>query len=68
MTLARVARFFLVQKNPNGEKYTKWTQTIPNSHKLYPMTGKYSKRSYNTYNNSFHSKALQILPKLEFLA
>jgi hypothetical protein len=62
-----VARFFLVQTYQNGEKYTKWRQTIPNDHKIYQMAVNYSKRSLNRYTNIFHSKALQNLPKLGFL-
>jgi hypothetical protein len=30
---------------PNWEKYDKWPQTIPNGHKLYQMSIKYSKWS-----------------------
>jgi hypothetical protein len=33
---------FLGPKIPNGKKYTKRLQTIPNGHKLYEMAVKYS--------------------------
>jgi hypothetical protein len=38
---------FTWSKHIKREKYTKWTQPIPNSHKLYQMTEKYSKWAYN---------------------
>jgi hypothetical protein len=36
---------FFGPNTPKWEKYTKWPQTIPNSHKLCQMAVKYSKRS-----------------------
>jgi hypothetical protein len=48
--LCRVARFFMVQYNTKTGKYTKWTQNIPNEHKIhipnehkiYQMSTKYT--------------------------
>jgi hypothetical protein len=36
----RVARFSLVSKYQNGEKYTKLPQNIPNGHIIFPMVVK----------------------------
>jgi hypothetical protein len=30
-------QIFLDTKYQNGEKYTKWPQNIPNSHKIFPV-------------------------------
>jgi hypothetical protein len=52
----RVARRFLVTKNKNWKntpktiKYTKWTQNIPNGHKIYQMDIKYTKWTQNIPN------------------
>jgi hypothetical protein len=40
---ARIARFFLVQRTKTGEN-------IPNNHKIYHMTTKYTKWLYNRPN------------------
>jgi hypothetical protein len=61
----RVARFFFTQytktekKIPNYHNFTKMSKNIPNDRKIFRMTIKYT--------SIFHSKALQNLPKLEFL-
>jgi hypothetical protein len=62
----RVARFFLLQTYRIGENIPKDHKlcisvghTLPNGLKIFKMVIK--------YNNIFHSKALQILPKLGFL-
>jgi hypothetical protein len=38
-------QIFLDPNIPKWEKYTKWTQTKPNGHKLYQMAITYSRRS-----------------------
>jgi hypothetical protein len=43
-------------------KYTKWTQNIPNDHKIYQMTTNYTKWPQNIHTNIFHSTAIQIIP------
>jgi hypothetical protein len=61
----RVARFFLTQYTktvktiPNYHNITKWTQSIPNSRKMFQMTIECT--------NIFHSRPLQNLPKFRFL-
>jgi hypothetical protein len=67
MTLRRVARFFLVGATyQNGGKYTKWPQNIPNGHKIYHMTTKYTKCTKNlsprTVLSSRHKTKGQICP------
>jgi hypothetical protein len=62
---SRVARFFSVQT------YQSW-KNIPNDHKLYQTAINYTKwpkifQRVIKFKNIFHSKALQILPKLGFL-
>jgi hypothetical protein len=42
LTLGQGCQIFLGPNIPNWEKYSKWTQTIPNGHKLYQMALKYS--------------------------
>jgi hypothetical protein len=60
-----VARFFLGQNTkmgkivPNDHKMTTWPYDIPNGRTIFQMAKK--------YNNDFHSKALQNIPKLGFL-
>jgi hypothetical protein len=57
---ARVARFFLVHVTKTGKNVgTKRTRNVPNGRKISQMCAKYI--------NIFQSKALQNLPKLEFL-
>jgi hypothetical protein len=64
--VSRVARFFLVHDTKTG-KYTKlcktqcfkWSQNIPNVHKMSQMAIKYI--------NIFLSDTLKIFPKLGFL-
>jgi hypothetical protein len=61
----RVTRFFFVQIYQNGKN-------IPIDHKLYQTAINYTKwpkifQMVIKYKNIFHSKALQILPKLGFL-
>jgi hypothetical protein len=57
----RVARFFFTlytktrEKIPNYHNITKWPLNIPNDHKIFQMTTKYT--------GIFHSKALQNLHK-----
>jgi hypothetical protein len=58
--IIRVARCFLVQTYQNGKN-------LPNDHKLYVPNGVKKFLMGITYDNIFHSKALQILPKLGFL-
>jgi hypothetical protein len=48
-----------VKNIPNDHKLYQKAKIIPNGCKIFQMVIK--------YNNSFHSKALQILPKLGFL-
>jgi hypothetical protein len=64
---------------PKRGKIHQITTTLPNCHKMYQMTEKYSKWPNNIpndhtifqmtiqYTSIFHSKALQNLPKLGFL-
>jgi hypothetical protein len=49
----------MVKKLPNYHNITKWPQNISHGRKIFQMTIKYT--------NIFNSKALQNLPKLEFL-
>jgi hypothetical protein len=61
----RVARFFLVYDTKTGKKYqmkthcSKWSQNIPNGHKIFLMAIKYI--------NIFQSETLKMIPKLGFL-
>jgi hypothetical protein len=52
-------QIFLGPNIPKRETYTKWPQTIPNGRKIFRMVTKYI--------DIFHSKALQILPKIGIL-
>jgi hypothetical protein len=59
-------QIFLGTKYPNGGKYTKWPQNIPNGHKIFPMAAKID-QTIIKYSKIFHYKTLQNLPKLGFL-
>jgi hypothetical protein len=47
---ARFCQIFHGETCQNGGKYTKWLQTIPNSHKLFQIAIKYTKLLLNIPN------------------
>jgi hypothetical protein len=66
-SLEQGCQICLGPNTPKREKHTKGLQTIPNGLKLDESNGLKIFQINIKYDNIFHSKALQNVPKLGFL-